>query len=194
MLYGRLQAVKWRGLGVTEKTISETKIEKVRFLQAKLADAKAAILSDYCGLNVQEMSELRGMLRKADVELHVVKNTLARRAVESTHLKPLTEYVKGPIAVALTIDDAVGMAKVLTEYTKKEPKLDIRVGIIEGRVLTAQQITQVAELPPREVLLAQMLGAMQNPLSGLAGVLHGVLRQLLYALVAIKDAKGQTGD
>lgn len=179
---------------MAEKTISESKIQKVKFLQAKLADAKAAVLSDYCGLNVQEMSELRGMLRKADVELHVVKNTLARRAVESTHLKPLAEHVKGPIAVALTVDDAVGMAKVLTEYTKKEPKLDIRVGMIEGRILTAQQLTQVAGLPPREVLLAQMLGAMQNPLSGLAGVLQGVLRQLLYALVAIKDAKEQTGD
>ena len=177
---------------MAEKTISESKVKKVKFLQAKLADAKAAVLSDYCGLNVQEMSELRGMLRKADVELHVVKNTLARRAVKSTHFKPLAEYVKGPIAVALTSDDAVGMAKILTEYTRKEPKLDIRVGIIEGRVLTAQQLTQVAELPPREVLLAQMLGAMQNPMSGLAGVLHGVLRQLLYALVAIKDAKGQT--
>jgi large subunit ribosomal protein L10 len=179
---------------VAEKTISEAKVEKVKFLQAKFAGAQAAVLSDYCGLNVQEMSELRGMLRKADVELHVVKNTLARRAVESTHLKPLAEYVKGPIAVALTIDDAVGMAKVLTNYTKKEPKLDVRVGIVEGRVLTAEQLTQVAELPPREVLLAQMLGAMQNPLSGLAGVLHGVLRQLLYALVAIKEAKGQSGD
>lgn len=179
---------------MAEKTISEAKVEKVKSLQAKFADAKAAVLSDYCGLNVQEMSDLRGMLRNADVELHVVKNTLARRAVESTHLEPLAAYVKGPTAIALTIDDAVGMAKVLADYTKREPKLDIRVGIMEGRVLTAQQIAQVAELPPREVLLAQMFGAMQNPLSGLVGVLHGVLRQLLYALVAIKEAKGQTGD
>ena len=179
---------------MAEKTISKTKVEKVKFLQTKFVDAKAAVLSDYCGLNVQEMSELRGMLRKADVELHVVKNTLARRAVESTHLKPLADYVKGPTAVALTIDDAVGMTKVLTEYTKKEPKLEIRVGVAEGRVLTAEQLIQVAELPSREVLLAQMLGAMQNPLSGLVGVLHGVLRQLLYALVAIKEAKEQTGD
>ena len=179
---------------MAEKTISKTKVEKVKFLQTKFADAKAAVLSDYCGLNVQEMSELRGMLRKADVELHVVKNTLARRAVESTHLKPLADYVKGPTAVALTIDDAVGMTKVLTEYTKKEPKLEIRIGVVEGRVLTAEQLIQVAALPSREVLLAQMLGAMQNPLSGLVGVLHGVLRQLLYALVAIKEAKGQTGD
>ena len=179
---------------MTEKTVSETKREKVKFLQAKFADAKAAVLSDYCGLNVQEMSELRGMLRKTDVELHVVKNTLARRAVESTHLKPLAEYVKGPTAVALAIDDAVGMAKLLTEYTRKEPKLEIRVGMVEGRVLTAEQLIQVAELPPREVLVAQMLGAMQNPISGLVGVLHGVLRQLLYALAAVKEAKGQTGD
>ena len=175
---------------MAEKTISETKTGKVKFLEAKFAGAKAAVLSDYCGLNVQEISDLRGMLRKADVELHVVKNTLARRAVESTHLKPLAEYVKGPTAIALTIDDAVGMAKVLADYARKEPKLDIRAGIVEGRVLTAEQIVQVAELPSREVLLAQMLGAMQNPLSGLVGVLHGVLRQLLYALVAIKEAKG----
>lgn len=179
---------------MAEKTISEAKIEKVKFLQAKFADAKAAVLSDYCGLNVQEMSDLRGMLRNADVELHVVKNTLARRAVESTHLEPLSAHVKGPTAIALTIDDAVGMAKVLADYTKREPKLAIRVGIMEGRVLTSQQLAQVAELPPREVLLAQMFGAMQNPLSGLVGVLHGVLRQLLYALVAIKEAKGQPGD
>ena len=179
---------------MAEKTINEAKLEKVRFLEAKFTDAKAAVLSDYCGLNVQEMSELRGMLRQADVELHVVKNTLARRAVESTHLKPLAEYVKGPIAVALTLDDAVGMAKVLSDYSKKEPKLDMRVGMVEGRVLTAEQLAQVANLPPREVLLAQMLGAMQNPLAGLVGVLHGTLRQLLYALVAIKEAKGQDGD
>ena len=179
---------------MAEKTINEAKLEKVRFLEAKFTDAKAAVLSDYCGLNVQEMSELRGMLRQADVELHVVKNTLARRAVESTHLKPLAEYVKGPIAVALTLDDAVGMAKVLSDYSKKEPKLDLRVGMVEGRVLTAEQLAQVANLPPREVLLAQMLGAMQNPLAGLVGVLHGTLRQLLYALVAIKEAKGQDVD
>ena len=179
---------------MAEKTVNQTKVEKVKFLQAKFEDAKAAVLSDYCGLNVQEMSELRGMLREADVELHVVKNTLARRAVESTHLKPLAEYVKGPIAVALTLDDAVGMAKVLTGYSKKEPKLDIRAGVVEGRVLTGEQLAQVAALPPREVLLAQMLGAMQNPLTGLVGVLHGTLRQLLYALVAIKEAKGQDGD
>jgi large subunit ribosomal protein L10 len=179
---------------VAEKTINEAKTEKVKFLQAKFADAKAAVLSDYCGLNVQEMSELRGMLRQADVELHVVKNSLARRAVESTHLEPLAEYVKGPIAVALTLDDAVGMAKVLSDYSRKQPKLDIRVGVVEGRVLTAQQLAQVAALPPREVLLAQMLGAMQNPLSGLVRVLNGMLLQLLYALVAIKEAKGQEGD
>jgi large subunit ribosomal protein L10 len=179
---------------VAEKTINEAKTEKVKFLQAKFADAKAAVLSDYSGLNVQEMSELRGMLRRADVELHVVKNTLARRAVESTHLKPLAEYVTGPIAVALTLDDAVGMAKVLNDYRKKEPKLDIRVGVVEGRVLTAEQLAQVANLPPREVLLALMLGAMQNPLSGLVGVLSGMLRQLLYAFVAIKEAKEQSGD
>jgi large subunit ribosomal protein L10 len=83
------------------------------------------------------------------------------------------------------------MAKALTEYARKEPKLNVRVGFVEGQVLPPGQITALAELPPREVLLGRMLASMQSPLAGLVGVLQGVLRQFLYALQAIQDAKGQ---
>jgi large subunit ribosomal protein L10 len=83
------------------------------------------------------------------------------------------------------------MAKALTEYAKREPKFNVRIGFIEGQVLSPTQITALAELPPREVLLARMLASMQSPLVGLVGVLQGVLRQLVYVLQAVKDAKEQ---
>jgi len=83
------------------------------------------------------------------------------------------------------------MAKALTEYAKKEPKLNVRVGLVEGQVLAPGQITALAELPPREVLLGRMLSSMQSPLAGLVGVLQGVLRQLVYVIQAVKDAKEQ---
>ena len=169
------------------------KAEKVTVLHTRFATAKAAILSDYRGLSVQQMSELRSQLRAAAVELHVVKNTLARRAVEATGFMPLTDHFTGPTAVALTTSDVVAMAKILAEYAKKEPKLDVRVGLVEGQVLSSQQLTAVAELPPREVLLARLFASMQSPIGGFVGVLQGVLRKLLYALMAVQEVKEQAG-
>ena len=99
----------------------------------------------------------------------------------------------GPTSVAFSQHDAVAMAKALTEYAKKEPKLNVRVGLVEGQVLSPGQITALAELPPREVLLGRMLSGLQSPLAGLVGVLQGVLRQLVYVLQAVKDAKEQAG-
>ncbi len=167
------------------------KAEKVDSLHAKFVDAHAAILAGYSGLNVQQLAELRNQLRSSAVTLHVVKNTLAQRAVVDTRFSVLTEHFVGPVSVAFVQDDAVAMAKVLIEYAKKEPKLSIRVGLVEGQLLSPQQITILAELPPREVLLARMLAGIQSPIVGLVGVLQGVQRKFLYALQAIKDAKEQ---
>lgn len=121
------------------------KAEKVSLLHTKFAEAKGAILSDYRGMNVQQMSELRNRLREASIELHVVKNTLARRATEETTLLPLAEHFVGPTAVALTFNDVVAMAKVLTEYAKNEPKLEVKVGLVEGQILSPGQIIEVAD-------------------------------------------------
>jgi large subunit ribosomal protein L10 len=165
------------------------KAEKVTALHTKFVDAKAAILADFSGLNVQQMAELRSHLRQAVVELQVVKNTLARRAVEETSFVPLEHHFVGPTSVAFSQHDAVAMAKALTEYAKREPKLSLRVGFIEGQLLSPAQIAALAELPPREVLLARMLASVQSPLAGFVGVLQGVLRQFVYALQAVKDAK-----
>jgi len=165
------------------------KVEKVAALHAKFVDVKAVILADYSGLNVQQMAELRSQLREAMVELHVVKNTLARRAVEDTGFVPLADYFVGPTSVAFSQHNAVAMAKALTEYAKKEPKLNVRVGFVEGQVLSPAQITALAEIPSRGVLLGLMMASMQSPLAGLVGVLQGVLRQLVYVLQAVKDTK-----
>ena len=182
--------VGWIGATKEEGVIAKVaKVEKVTALHAKFVEANAAILADYSGLNVQQLAELRSQLRQAVVELHVVKNTLARRAVEETSFVSLTEHFVGPISVAFSQHDAVAMAKALTEYAKKEPKLNVRVGFVEGQLLSPEQIAALAELPPREVLLARMLASVQSPLTGLVGVLQGVLRQFVYALQAVRDAK-----
>jgi len=165
------------------------KVEKVAELHSKFVVAKGAVLSDYRGLDVQQMAELRSRLREAAVELQVIKNTLARRAAEDTHFVQLAEYFVGPTSIAFTTSDVVAMAKALTEYARTEPKLAIRAGLVEGKVLSPQEITALAELPPREVLVARLLATMQGPIAGFVGVLHGVLRQLLYTLLAIRDAK-----
>jgi len=165
------------------------KAEKVAALHTKFAQAKGAILADYRGLNVQQMTELRSRLHAAAVELQVVKNTLARRAAEGTHFTQMADHFVGPTSVAFTLSDVVAMAKVLSEYAKTEPKLAIRAGLIEGKVISPTDVTALADMPPREVLLARLLAGMQSPLAGLVGVLQGVVQQLLYALLAIRDVK-----
>lgn len=165
----------------------------VAALHAKFGVMKGAVVSDYRGLNVQEMSRLRRQLREVDVELHVVKNTLARRAAAATDFEQIAESFVGPTSIAFTEGDAVAMAKVLTEYAKREPKLEIRAGLAEGQALTPERVAALAELPPREVLLAQALGSLKSPMSGLVGVLQGVARQLVYVIAAIqREREGQS--
>lgn len=165
------------------------KAETVAALHARFGEVKGAVVSDYRGLNVQEMSNLRKRLREVDVELHVVKNTLARRAAADTDFQHIADSFVGPTSIAWTEGDVVAMAKVMTEYAKEEPKLEIRAGLVEGQALTSEQVAALAELPPREVLLAQALGSLKSPLSGLVGVLQGVVRQLVYVLAAIQREK-----
>ena len=169
------------------------KAEAVADLHARFGVAKGAVVSDYRGLSVQEMSALRRQLREVDVELRVVKNTLARRAAAETDFERISESFVGPTSIALTEGDVVAMAKVMTEYAKREPKLEIRAGLAEGQALTPERVAALAELPPREVLLAQALGSLKSPMTGLVGVLQGVVRQLVYVLAAIqREREGQS--
>src|ERR1700736_2469904 len=137
----------------------EQKAEQVEQLTEKLKKAKVAVLTDYRGLKVSQIQELRGKLRTADVEYRVVKNTLARRAAESAGYKALESELKGPIAIAFGYDDLSLPPRLINEFVRTTRlKVEIVGGLVEGRVFDRDQIKQLADLPSREVLLAQLLG------------------------------------
>jgi large subunit ribosomal protein L10 len=171
--------------------VKSEKVEAVAELHEKFARAVSAVLADFRGLTVQEITDLRQQLREASLELAVVKNTLARLAVQETAFERLSPYLKGPTSVTLSYRDIVAPAKVLSAYVKKQPKLAVRAGLFEGEIVPAEKIAEIADLPPRDVILAQALAVMQGPLAGLVGTLEGVLGSFIGTLQAIHDKKAQ---
>jgi large subunit ribosomal protein L10 len=171
--------------------IKPEKVASVAALHGKFERAVSAVLADFRGLSVQELTDLRRQLREASLDVAVVKNTLARRAVQETAFEKLSPYLKGPTAITFSYRDAVAPAKVLNAYIKKQPKLVLRAGFFEGEALPAAKLAEVADLPPRDILLAQALAAMQAPLAGLVGTLQGILSTFLGTLQAIHDKKAQ---
>lgn len=168
---------------------TENKIQVVEEFAAKLATAKAAFLADYRGLTVDQVNELRGKLYEAGVEYRVVKNTLLRLAAKGTSFECLSEFLQGPTAIAIAQDDPVAPAKVLNDFAKNSKVFELKTGVLEGKLLTADGITALADLPSREVLLAKMLGSINAPVSNFVGVLAAVPRSLVQVLGAIKDQK-----
>jgi large subunit ribosomal protein L10 len=171
--------------------VKSEKVESVTELHEKFAHAVSAVLADFRGLTVQEITDLRQQLRDASLELAVVKNTLARLAVQETPFERLSPYLKGPTSITLSYRDTVAPAKILSAYVKKQPKLAVRAGLFEGEIVPAEKIAEIADLPPRDVLLAQTLAAMQGPLTGLVWTLQGVLSTFIGTLQAIHDKKAQ---
>jgi large subunit ribosomal protein L10 len=165
------------------------KEQNVAELAAKLQRAKAAVLTNYQGLNVEQITELRRKLRGAEAELRVVKNTLMRRAAKDTAMEPLLAQVEGPCAVALSYADPVALAKVLTEFSAKQEKLEIKGGVLQGRLLVRAEVERLAKIPSREVLLAQLVGVLAAVPTSLVRVLNAVPAKLLYALSAVKEKK-----
>lgn len=159
------------------------KVEQVEEITDRLRRARAAVLTDYRGLTVAQLHDLRTRLRGADVEYRVVKNTLARRAaVESGH-EDFQDVLKGPVAIAFGYDDVAAPAKLLGEYARTTRlRLDITGGLIEGRVFDGDQIRRLAELPSKEILLSQLAGSILGPIAQLAGTLQSPLAQLAGAL------------
>ena len=171
--------------------VKSEKVESVAELHEKLARAVSAVLADFRGLTVQEITDLRQQLRDASLELAVVKNTLARLAVQETPFERLSPYLNGPTSITLSYRDTVAPAKILSAYVKKQPKLAVRAGLFEGEIVPAEKIAEIADLPPRDVILAQALAAMQGPLAGLVWTLQGVLSTFMGTLQAIHDKKAQ---
>ncbi|KHE71421.1 50S ribosomal protein L10 [Halobacillus sp. BBL2006] len=159
-------------------SIIEQKQQVVAELAEKFRNSKSAVVVDYRGLDVAEVTELRSQLREAGVEFKVHKNTMIRRATEEVELTELHEVLQGPTALAFHADDAVAPAKVLNNFAKDHESLEIKGGVIEGQVATLEQIKEVASLPNYEGLVSMFLSVLQAP-----------IRNFAYATKAIADQK-----
>ncbi|MBW1758732.1 MAG: 50S ribosomal protein L10 [Deltaproteobacteria bacterium] len=161
----------------------------VEQLHDNLSRSTTVILSDYKGLDVSIINDLRRKLRESDVEFKVVKNTLLGIASQDTDVSLIKDYFKGPNAIALSFDDPVAPAKILSEFAEKHEKLEIKVGVMNGKVLDLSAIKALSSLPSREVLLAQVLSAMNGVPTAFVRALSNVPERLLNVLQAIKDKK-----
>lgn len=148
--------------------IIEAKSQQVSEVASKLKDSSCVVVADYRGLNVKQVTELRKQLREAGVEFQVLKNTLVRRATANAELSELDEYLTGPTAIAFSKDDVVAPAKILADFAKKNDKLSVKAGVVEGRVVGVEQIQELASLPSREGLLSMLLSVLQAPVRNFA--------------------------
>ncbi|REJ30089.1 50S ribosomal protein L10 [Caldibacillus debilis] len=155
----------------------EQKKRIVEEITEKLKRSQTTVIVDYRGLNVAEITELRKQLREAGVEFKVYKNTLMRRAAEKAELSGLNEFLTGPNAVAFSEHDPVMPAKILNDFAKKNEKLEIKAGVVEGRLVSISEIKALAELPPREGLLSMLLSVLQAPIRNFALAVKAVADQ-----------------
>ena len=160
----------------------------VEELHAAWSESTAAVVTRYRGLTVSQMGDLRRRLHQADVSLQVVKNTLARRAAEGTDFKVAEELFTGPVAIAFG-NEPVGMAKAIAEFAKEHEVMEIKGGVLDGKMIGVADVKALASLPSREVLLAKMLGSMQSPISGFVRTLAEVPASFVRTLAAIRDQK-----
>ncbi len=165
------------------------KQELMEVLHERFSKAKSAVLTDYRGLDTSAMNTLRRQLREASVEYRVVKNTIMSRASDGTDMALLKDFFAGPSAVALSYDDPVAPAKVLVEFSEKNDNLEVKAGVLDGKLVDIEGIKRLAKLPPRDVLLSQLLSVLNGPATALVNVLTGVPRDFLGVLNAIKDQK-----
>jgi large subunit ribosomal protein L10 len=161
----------------------------VQELKQRLDKCCVAILTDYKGMDVQAITELRAKFREAGVEYQVIKNTMLRLASEGTDVAAIRDSFKGPSAIALSYTDPVAPAKILTEFAKTNDKLEVKIGVLNGKVLDLTAIKALADLPSREQLLATLLSAMNGVPRALVTALSDVPRRMVNVLQAIKEQK-----
>ena len=169
--------------------ILEQKKNVVKELSEKVKAAQSFVLADYRGLTVEQDTALRNALRAAGVEYRVVKNTLTSLAMKENGIEGLDGFLNGPTSMAISSDDVVAPAKILSEFAKKFEKLELKAGVVEGKIINVDEIKALAELPSREVLIAKVLGGFNAPISGFANVLNANLKGLVVALNAVAEQK-----
>lgn len=167
------------------------KAEILKSLEDKLSRSKALFVLSYRGFTAHESNEIRKLIREKGGEFKVVKNTLLRIASEKTGKQAVNDYVEGPTAVVFTYQDPVEIAKVLKNYVKNHPSLTVKGLVLQDKGYDAAMFDELVALPSREVLIAQLLGTIQAPLTNFVGVLSAILRNFLYVLKAIEEKKAK---
>ncbi len=171
--------------------VTQEKIQTVAGIKEKLSTSKGAVLTNYRGLTVAQDTKLRRKLREAGVEYRVFKNTMTRIAAKEAGIEGLEPYLEGPTAIAISYTDPVAPAKIISDFVKenKLQVLEVKAGLVEGKVIDAEGVKALSSLPSREVLISQVLAGMQAPIAGFVNVLSGSLRNLVYTLEAVRKQK-----
>jgi len=172
----------------------EKKSRQITELTERFARSKAVVFTEYKGLTVADMANLRKLLKEAGAEYKVAKNNLINIAAQGTPVEAAKDFFIGPTGVAFGFDDPVAAARKVLEYSEKNDKFKIKSGIIEGKLLSFDELKSLSKLPPRNILLGIMAGAFQAPAAKLAGALYATVAQFAYALEAVKNKKASTVD
>lgn len=170
--------------------IRPDKVATVDEVKSRVDSTSTAVVTEYRGLTVAEISKLRRQLRTLNADFKVYKNTLVRRAISGTQVESLTEFLEGPTAIAFVDGDVSAVAKALRDFAKESPKLIVKGGVVDGKSLSFKDLAALADLPSRDVLLAQFAGLLASPLRTMAGLLKAVPQNFAYGLSALLDSKG----
>lgn len=170
------------------------KVAVVEEVRQHFGDADAAILTEYRGLTVKDLATLRRSLRPNGGEFKIYKNTLVRLAAKEAGYGDLEELLVGPVAIAFIKGDAAGVAKALRDYSRTNPLLTIKGGVLGEKVIGPRETSALAELPSREVLLSQLAGTLAAPMQQFASLLQALPRNLAYGLAALRDKQGGSGE
>jgi large subunit ribosomal protein L10 len=179
---------------VTQNAQMTHKIAVVDEVRTRIGDASASIVSEYRGLSVAELAELRTSLAAVGGDYRIFKNTLVRRAIDGGDYQPLAEYLSGPSALTFVQGDVSAVAKALKDFARANPLLVIKGGLADGSLLSSSDLSALADLPPREVLLARLAGALAAPMQQMAGLLQALPRNLAYGISALIEQREAGGE